>query len=301
MMKHHSKLLIAFLWLVACSPFFGSDRDQPALTFQRGNDLSSAASNSPTSPEDQDTASACSIFGKRADGLVTIFGESQTGNQSSIVTNPEVPVAPGSTTLLQEIQDLVAQRQVDLVPAVPGWLHLIIRLTSSKTDPLSAWDISSGQIQQEVWLLLDNQGLVRADIRRTLHTLEPAGGFTLGESGEWINLNLAANNTARSTLPFDPNYGIYELLAHLVRQGQPLNKGTLYKDCWYQGEKYTITDGRIVHEVLFRPDYHALRWIKTWQVSSGVLTLVDSLEIALEERLPQPPAEILALVVPSAP
>jgi hypothetical protein len=67
-------------------------------------------------------------------------------------------------------------------------------------------------IQQEQWLLLDDQGKVRANIKRTLDSEGPADSFALWESGEWINLPLATINTASNSLPFDPNYGIYELL-----------------------------------------------------------------------------------------
>ncbi len=102
------------------------------------------------------------------------------------------------------------------------------------------------------------------DIKRVVNDQGQAGEFSLLPGGAWTYVNLATQNSASSALPFDPNYGIYELFAYLLKQGQTLNKATLYKECWYQGEKYTISDGRIIHEALFKPDNHALRWIKIW-------------------------------------
>lgn len=291
--------LIAILWLVACSPLSGSDRTQPALSFQQDNDLTSLASNSPTSTEDKDAASIISFSGILHDEAVTNFGKSLAnsqdlfGSQNSRVADVQVPVDVTSAALLQEIYNIVTQRQADLVPSTPGWLHLITRRTNLKVNSLFIGDKSGGQIQQEQWLLLDSHGVVRADIRRTLSSQEPEGGFSLWESGEWINTHLATTDTVSSKLPYDPNYEIYNLFDKFVRLGYVLNKSIIYKECWYQGEKYTVSNGQIMHEVLFRPDYHSLRWIKTWDLSSGAIILVDSLEIALEERIPQPPDEIL--------
>jgi len=307
MVKHRILFLIGCLLLAGCSPFSGSNQTQSIPTFQPDSDLTSLTSNSPISTEVQGLVSTSSVFGKQPGELAANSGEFPAsdqdvyGSQSSSTVDTEIPVAAESAALLQEIQGLVAQRRADLIPAEQGWLHLITLQTKPKANSLVAGDKPDGMIQQEQWLLLDNQGKVRANIKRTLDSEGPADSFVLWESGEWINLPLATISTASSSLPFDPNYGIYELLAHLARQGQAFNRSTIYKDCWYQGEKYTVSDGRIVHEVLFRPDYHALRWIKTWELSSGAIVLVDSLEIALEERLSQPPDEILALVDQSTP
>lgn len=301
MIKQRILFLIGFWWLTGCSPFSGSNRTQSTPTFQPESDLTSLTSNNPIFTEVQKAASKSSVFGKHPEELATNSGESPVssqdlfGSQSSSIAEAEIPVAADSVALLQEIQSLVAQRRADLIPAEPGWLHLITYQTNPKANTSLTGNNPDGLIQQEQWLYLDDQGMVRADIRRTLNTKEPAGSFSLWESGKWINLPLSTISAASSSLPFDPNYGIYELLAKLTRQGLGLNKSTLYKECWYQGEKYTVSDGRIVHEVLFRPDYHALRWIKTWQLSSGSIILVDSLEIALEERLPKPPDEVLTL------
>ena len=197
---------------------------------------------------------------------------------------------------MQEIQALAAQRRADLVPSMTGWLHLIVRRVPAQAGSPSPADSPAEQIQLEQWLALDEQGRVRANIQRILDNPGPqAGELSWLSGGDWTSLPLAGFSSASSTLPFDPNYGIDQLAVQLAGQGQTLSKSTLYKECWYQGEKYSFSDGQTIHEVLFMPYDHALRWIKTWQISAQGIVLVESLEVALAERLPQPPDEILNL------
>ena len=247
------------------------------------------------------------VLDKQPEESFTISGEPPFSNQdlssdqSTTIAYSEASIPASSITLVKEIQDLTALRQADLVPNASGWLHLIDRQFHTKVNPSSTFDDSGGELQLEQWLALDDQGRIRADIRRLLDNQGPAGDFNLLAGGDWINMPLAGFSANSNTLPFDSSYGIFELVTQLIRQGQTLNKSTLYKECWYQGEKYTLTDGQVTHEIVFRPDRHALRWIKTWQVSSGVITLLSSFEIALEERLSQPPDDILALVSQATP
>jgi hypothetical protein len=214
-------------------------------------------------------------------------------NQSSFVATTGVPVDSSSVALVREVQSLAAQLRAELVPSSPGWLHLIIRREHSSTDSPALSNSSTPVLQLEQWLSLDSQGRVQVGVQRPLDYQGSDATFLSG--GNWLVLPLAGFTSSSSTLPFDPAYGIDTLVAQLVNQGQTINKSLLYKECWYQGDKYTLSDGQTIHEIVVKPDSHALRWIKTWQVNAGVITLVDSLEIALEERLPQPPEDILAL------
>ena len=213
--------------------------------------------------------------------------------QSTFIATTGVPVDSSSVTLVQEIRDLAAQNRVELVPSSPGWLHLILRREQPSTDSRAVSTASTSMLQFEQWLSLDAHGQVRVGIQRLLNYQGSDATFLFGEA--WTALPLTGFSSFSSTLPFDPVYGIDTLVAQLVSQGQTINKSLLYKECWYQGDKYTLSDGQMIHEIVVKPDSHTLRWIKTWQMKAGVITLVDSLEIALEERLPQPPEEILAL------
>ena len=238
---------------------------------------------------------------------VTISGKQPFKNQdlpsdqSTNIAYSEASIPASTITLVKEIQDITAQRQSSLVPAAAGWLHLIVRQFHAQAGSSSSGDVSEQQTQLEQWLSLDDQGRIRADIRRILDNQKQGGEFNLLAGGSWVNMPLAGFSTGSTTLPFDSSYGIFDLVTNLVRQGQSLNKSTLYKDCWYQGDKYTLSDGQLTHEIVVKPSQGTLRWIKTWQVSSGSIILLDSFEIALEERLPQPPGDVLALVSQNAP
>lgn len=298
-MKPFLLFLTGLLWLAACSPLPRSSATKSVNPLQPGATLFSLAPTSLASTEELPAAGAqASTEGQKpAAGLVTFAGEPPADNQVSSTggaSDANTAVAPstaGSDALLQEVSGLVAQRLADLVPAAPGWLHLITRQVLAKGDPQTNGETPQGEIDLEEWLSLDSRGVVRTEISRKLNEQGLPIEDTFMSHGAWADLS---GDTSASQ-PYDPNYGVYPLLASLVQQGGTLNKGTLYRDCWYQGEKYTISDGKTTHEVLFRPDHHALRWIKTWLVDSGSVTLVSSLEIALEERLPQPPPDVLAL------
>ena len=260
-------LLMITVWLPACSPSLRSVSTQPTLIFQ---------------PDGPGSVLPAPVSADPVPAKITVMFLPATTSQSAV--------------LVQEIQALAAQRRADLVPSVIGWLHLIVRRVPAKAGNLSPSDSPAEQIQLEQWLALDEQGRVRANIQRVLDNPGPqAGELTWLSGGDWTSLPLAGFSQTSSTLPFDPNYGIDQLAVHLAGQGQTLTKSTLYKECWYQGEKYIFSDGQTIHEVLFMPYNHALRWIKTWQISAQGITLVESLEVALAERLPQPPDEILNL------
>jgi hypothetical protein len=227
-------------------------------------------------------------------GIQVFNNPALENGESSTLAASGVPVDAASAVLVQEVHALVIQRQANLVPSAQGWLHLIIRRYQSTGDASTASRSPDDPLQLEQWLSLDAQGRVVAGVQRLLNAQGDDAVFLSG--GEWVSLPLAGFSAASSTLPFDPSYGLDQLVTQLVSQGQTFNKSLLYKECWYQGDKYTLSDGHTLHEIVVKPDTHALRWIKTWQVNDGGITLVDSLEIALEERLSQPPEDVQALV-----
>lgn len=205
------------------------------------------------------------------------------------------PAEGSSAALLQEVSDLSEQRKADLT-AAPGWLHLLIRTTRTADNSLSNWWLPPGESEQENWLELDGSGKIITAVNRITKIAGQPDQVILLVDGTWRNLTLGAESPAQEKGPFDPNYGFYELAAQMVQQGHTLNKGILYQECWYVGEKYTIADGRTMQEAVFNPDKRSLRWVKTWHITAGVVKLVESTEIAIEERVAQPPADVLALL-----
>ena len=309
-MKSVTRFLILFLTgllFLTFGSFSGFSRPQSMLAFQPGTDLPILISPELDSPVDLDTTGPSSFTEEQPGELFKtgdappVGSQAFSDEQSTTLASPGAPVDAASLALLKEIQDLAAQRQADLVPQAPGWLHLILRQFHTKAASLTTSTTSTEPLQLEQWLSLDDHGRVQAKFQRLLNDQSQSVDSIFLSGGSWTNLPLAGFSTTSSTLPFDPSHGLAELVGQLVSQGQTINKSLLYKECWYQGDKYTLSDGQTIYEIVVKPDSHALRWIKTWQINAGVVTLVDSLEIALEERLSQPPDDILALAGQASP
>lgn len=310
-MKHVTRLLILFLTgvlFLKTSGAFSESRGFPSIpAFRPGIDQPFLVSPELASPIGEEKAILSSSSKEQPGELFKAEALSPSGSQvlsrdqGSNIASPGAPVDAAAIALLKEIQDLSAQRQTDLVPRKTGWLHLILRQYHTKAASLTTSSTSTEPLQFEQWLSLDDHGRVQAKFQRLLNDQSQGVDSIFLSGGSWTNLPMAGFSTNSSTLPFDPSYGLAVLVAQLVSQGQTINKSLLYKECWYQGDKYTLSDGRTIHEIVVKPDSHTLRWIKTWQINAGVITLEDSLEIALEERLPQPPDDILALASQALP
>ncbi len=226
---------------------------------------------------------------------ITILESNGSSNSSTAFSNASSRVASEIDPLLPELHDLVFQRRAVLIGR-PGWLHLVTRNAGGANNLSSLWGKVPEPWEEEEWLELDASGYARKAVKRLLNDeLQPLQNSVLVNSS-WWNLTLGAERPAEETGPFDPNYGFYDLALRLTRQGHSLSKGTIYKECWYQGEQYSVGDGVYKYEAVFNPDKHSLRWLKTWRVSPGPLALVESKEILVEERADKPPAEILALL-----
>ena len=204
-----------------------------------------------------------------------------------------------SGTLLKGLYELTTERKADLVSKA-GWLHLFARQSGAQGDQLSPQELSQGLNLQEVWLSLDDQGMITTAVSHLVNEQGEVIQTSRLANGVWTNLTLGAESQVQDTGPFDPNYGFYEHVAKLVQQGYQIDEGKQYHDCWYQGQKYTISDGHTTYEGVFDPAKKTLRWVKTYQVTGGVVTVLYSREVLVEERVPQPPADVLAQLGDSA-
>lgn len=196
---------------------------------------------------------------------------------------------------LDEIRELNAARRADLT-GQPGWLHIQTRVTRGQADPFSAVGPGLESFDQEDWLRLDAVERVQQAVQRISVGGGPALEVRVLRDGNWQDLTRRSQSAGAGRAAFDPDYGFYELAGQLSAQGFALNKSLLYKECWYQGEKYTISDGHLQHEAVYNTGYRQLRRLNTWQIDSlGKITLVEGREILLEERVAEPPADVLAL------
>lgn len=226
-------------------------------------------------------------------GPYTLQAASPPAASSQASASSLAAQSTGEPQALLDVRDITAQRRADLLNQ-PGWLHVQTRNTQVQPDPLSPVSAGLDTFVQDQWLELDASGRVRSAVRRTMREDGKTFQVSLLEGNSWVNLTLGAQSPASA---FDPDYGFDALAAGLVGQGYALNKSILYKECWYQGDKYTISDGRLLHEAVFNTGYRTLRWIKTWRIAAnGDISLVDSLEVMVEERAAQPPADVAAVL-----
>lgn len=209
------------------------------------------------------------------------------------------PSIPDSVLLLNELRDLVNHRQSELF-SNPGWLHLITRQVNPITGTYmlhqTIWEATQGQFEQEEWILLNDQGQLSQAVTR----IKSSDGQILQErilsDGIWRNLTLGSESQADPMETYLPDLGFYQETLLLLKTGMHLSKQTLYNNCWYLGEEYRITDGQKLHTAVINPDTGKLRTLKIWDVSSGQIKLVSSVDLLVEELIPAPPTDVSTLL-----
>jgi hypothetical protein len=196
--------------------------------------------------------------------------------------------------LLDEIYDLTERRKEDLLTQ-SGWLHLITRRTNGGAGLFSSDLAESGLYDQDEWLYFDEGGQVTRAVVRVMDASWEPVQVSVMLNGFWHDLSTGAETQSGGVADFTLGLDVYNQAKELVNSDQKLAKGTLYHNCWYIGEQYTIKDGELQRYVVIDPDDATLRELKTFDLSSGSIELVDSVELLKEERVDQPPDEILAL------
>lgn len=196
-----------------------------------------------------------------------------------------------SDLLLIQLKDLTDEYRT-LILANQGWLHLITRHTEPKgSDPLSG-EPTNVQYEQEGWYLLKSQGETLMGATRRLDPL----GLQEIKGGPWARILQGEENQLSLLDTIDAGRDFYQKTSQFVKQGRMLNKSMVYRNCWYIGEKYSIREGELLHEAVFNPDNGKLVYLSDWDVTRGSIRLINNLEIVLEERVLQPPADVQALL-----
>jgi hypothetical protein len=190
---------------------------------------------------------------------------------------------------------LLAERWRASLLAEPGWLYLARQV--ERTLGLGpAWDALPEHYLEETWLLLGEPSAVQVAFRQERTEAGQVLQQSLYQDGSWRNLTLGAESTssAGSLLEFD--FGFSSLASRLQQAGSQLNRQTLYNNCWYIGEKYMIGEPPYSYAAVFNPDTGMLRQLATWKVTSGAVSLVSQIDVVAQERIAQPPDEVLALL-----
>jgi hypothetical protein len=201
------------------------------------------------------------------------------------------------TSLLAEIQ-AHTRLYHSVMLAEPGWVHLIIR-----PDGFDHLDITRtfAESYQEGWYRLDDNAEVITAVEKLVDEKGRDTQTFIFQRGEWREA--ASGDVVIRNLPgfFKQADTFVQQVARLLAQGEQLSSQTIYSNCWYIGEQYTVSDGDFRFEAVFDPAEGNLKALKTWQVTDSAVKLVSGIDVLKEEHLPAPPAEIAALLgeVPS--
>lgn len=196
---------------------------------------------------------------------------------------------------LQELYDLHTARKANLW-SQPGWVHLVFRRALQDRTPLTQDVLGLDMVMDEEWVYLDEQGLPTQAVIRLLYEDGKAIPVRILNDGAWRSLLLGRINPDDTWDNLDPGSGFYEHVSRLVQQGVRLNKQTIYNNCWYSGEEYSVLDGEVVYAALYHPGNQTLRTVRAWAIEQGAVVMVSRVDIYIEERVDQPPPEVLALL-----
>ena len=216
-------------------------------------------------------------------------------DQESFLIDP-APLKPVSqvqkSALIEEIRahtDLYHSAML----AEPGWIHLIIRPDGSNTTDITRPEAES---YEEGWYLLDDQ----AQVLSAIESLVDEHGNTVQtfvyKNGSWWDVS-----GGETIVRGEPNYFkqgdiFYQQAGRLLEQGEKLSSQTIYRNCWYIGEQYTISDGNLLREAVIDPAMGNLRALKIWQRNANAIELVSGIDVLKEERVTSPPAKMVQLL-----
>jgi hypothetical protein len=240
------------------------------------------------------TLAACSLSPQGETQIQAPTQEPSSNTQPTEipVITPLFPTSTPADHLLDEIQELTERRKSDLSEA--GWLHIISRRSAGEGNPVEGAEELTPPYDQHEWLYLDESGQVTRAVVQVVDAVWRPLQTRVMVNGFWHDLSSGAVSQVNSIDDFPLGVGVYDQAKDLVGSDQQLNKQTLYQNCWYIGEQYTISDGKLMRYVVIDPDNAQLRAVKIMDISSGSFKMVDSLEVLKEERVSQPPDEVLA-------
>ena len=181
----------------------------------------------------------------------------------------------------------------DLILSEPGWVHLIIR-----PDGYDQTDVTHTEAEsyEEGWYLLDDQAQVFSAIERLVDEKGRTTRTFVFNNGSWWDTTTGETIIRGSPKHFEIGETYYQQAGRLLAQGEKISSQTIYSNCWYFGEQYTVSDGTYLLEAVFDPAMGNLRALKTWELNEGAIELVSGIDVLKEERVAGPPADLTLLL-----
>jgi len=230
------------------------------------------------------------------------------------------PPANNSPAYLQELEAMVSFRRGNLL-ASPGWVKRLVRLTieldgelktvenetSSQVDEnglviqviepqarakcscqggfLMSWARTSGSQSiwdmqpQDIWTVFGGSQL------ETNGSLLPEPGIrteTVIEPKQ-AEINRITIQGLEPGQPILLDFGFSKYAQNRVAEGARLQRQTIYENCWYLSEQYTLVDQNQRVEALFNPDTGKLRRLQVFDLSQKDIRLLWRIDLAVEE------------------
>lgn len=195
------------------------------------------------------------------------------------------------SSLQEEIQSHTELYRM-LMLSEPGWIHLIIRPDGHDKTDVTHTETES---YEEGWYLLDDQAQVLSAIERLVDEKGRTTQAFVFKNGNWWDTSNGEMTIRGVPRFFEQGETFYRQAGRLLEQGEKLSSQTIYSNCWYIGEQYTISDGKFLLEAVFDPAMGNLKALKTWEVAEDAVELVAGIDILKEERVPTPPADMVTL------
>jgi hypothetical protein len=188
--------------------------------------------------------------------------------------------------LIQEVRELAEVYRLRLVSEA-GWIHRVVRSTSMNSGLDMAYEL-------EGWYRLDEQ----QDLIQALEYVTSENGeisdVRLYREGKWERKGFSQVPLGTNIRSQGFDFGFSTEAARLVQEGASLNRMTLYENCWYMGELYTLSDGVNRLSALYYPDTGKLRSLESWRLDSDGIKSLWQILLPVEERLDHLPGTVLA-------
>ena len=211
--------------------------------------------------------------------------------ESQPTPTPPFPSLPTDQipTTFGDLQARLEVWKASLLSA-PGWIHQQQRILPGGGTLPNGRSVPDPYIMDE-WYQVDEQGRVSAAVNRMLDEAGEVYQVTVYRYGAWTNLTFGGEPMP-DDLTYDPSRDVLRQAAGADR----LDSGELYFEGSLVGDQFIIIKGDERLEVLLEPGSGKILSLMTYTILPGALQFKSSDLIQVQERLDQPPADILELL-----
>jgi hypothetical protein len=211
--------------------------------------------------------------------------------ESQPTPTPPFPSLPAdqTPTAFGDLQTRLEAWKASLLSA-PGWIHQQQRILPGGGTLPNGRSVPDPYIMDE-WYQVGMEGKVSAAVNRMQDEAGEVYQVTVYREGAWTNLTFGGDPMI-DDLTYDPSLNILREAAEADRLGS----GELYFEGRLVGDQFIIIQGDTRLEVLLEPGSGKILSLMTYTILPDGLQFQSSDLIQVQERLDQPPEDILSLL-----